>query len=118
MKLPRLQFHLITGIVLMFVAGGLMWANLTPIRRYYPFHDTYPNGYVEKGITMRIERGWPIGVQVETPGAIYVNSGLLAPPSLHLDALYINIPTALALLAAAAFVCEWLIRKRALKVKG
>ena len=30
MRFPRLQFHLSTAIVLMFVAGALLWANLQP----------------------------------------------------------------------------------------
>ena len=105
MKLPRPQLHLSTCIVLMFVAGGVMWANAVPIA--IDFTSIDPNGLDNPAFTH--EYGWPTTCCMGFPEHFwpihYWHYGYLA----------INIAVALALLAAVAFVCEWIIRRRAPK---
>ena len=110
MRLPRPQLHLSTCIVLMFVAGGLVWANFqarenAPTLRHPLGHASflpYP------------EYGWPTTccndpLAFEDPRAqVFVSRPNWSPWNLA-----INLATALAILAAVAFACEWLIRRRA-----
>ena len=100
----RFQFHLSTAIVMMFVAGGLIWANVHVMAYSFEGYPRY---------------GWPYR-------AIFNNS-VLVPEGTHLfhvrcsDDLYFigvarlsaNALTAVALLIVVYFLCEWLIRRRA-----
>ena len=82
----RLQFHLSTAVVLMFVAGGLLGLNLA--------EHNIPAAPIEQG----------------RPNPCYFHFGKTHfywdYRNLKLDAF-----TALAILFATAFLCEWLLRK-------
>jgi hypothetical protein len=54
-KRPWLQFHLSTAVVLMFVAGGLLWANSVPE------HRDWSDSLYENSVTTY---GWPRSVWV------------------------------------------------------
>jgi hypothetical protein len=93
MKLPRLQLHLSTCIVLMFVAGGLVWANALKV---YDLKTLDISSFTQ---------GWPLPYfKIDYPAEDYYYPQNLA----------VNLATALAILAAVAFVCEWSIRRRKL----
>jgi len=115
----RFQIHLSTAIVMMFVAGGLNWANCgewkTYVRDYEVSGDT-----MEPHNTVRIRLiGWPMQIHRLRRTAI-----LYGPPTTYLwtdePELYYNnwktIPidaaVALASLFAVWFLCEWRISRR------
>jgi hypothetical protein len=98
-----LQLHLATCIVLMFMAGGLVWANVT-VRTWGD----------------REGCGWPKTcwqrVREERLGMVFMSySGPSEVPDTSrwdkLD-LATNIGTGLGILAGTVVACEWLIRRR------
>lgn len=104
----RFQLHLSTAIVLMFVAGGLIWANTqTRIIKFI-----FRNGTFEF-----LAYGWPC-----IAAGKYSNkdTGILRGIKFgdedgklsHLN-LFIDIGAALLILLTTWLVCEWLIRHRA-----
>jgi hypothetical protein len=106
----RFQVHLSTAIVLMFTAGALMWANVTPCKVIiWPFLAQY--------------NGWPftaIGDTIILPDAkndskqfIYIISG--TSQFIIYWRLCLDIAIALLILSSVWYACEWLIRRRALK---
>ncbi len=104
MKLPRLQLHLTTCIVLMFVAGGLLWLNFSPSELTIDIHeeDASPSPLV-----YAIEKGWPWHCYTE-------NLYDLSPIWWRWNQLnlILNSLIALAILAAVAALSERLIRRR------
>lgn len=67
-KRPFFQLHLSTCVVLMLVAGGLLWANLTPKYWWEPGLTYYAGGVGEGGGgggTGYRGRGWPWIIQSE-----------------------------------------------------
>src|SRR5437868_14403168 len=92
----RFQVHLSTAIVMMFVAGGSMWANTL---------------------------NW--GVGIEHYGAPFLavlkfHLGGLAPKGkdyceIDYGALAMDLIVAILFLYSAWFLCEWLIRRRAVR---
>ena len=92
----RFQIHLSTAIVLMFVAGGLIGANVIP--------DAAALGLNEYG--------WPtcylmrllLGGSVEGSKSVFL-----------LDGFLVDLTTVGFLLFDTWFVCEWLIRRRAVR---
>src|SRR5437667_36465 len=97
MKLPRLQLHLSTCIVLMFVAGGLLWANAVP-------HKIETENIYGRYDVIMIKRGWPAASNCYD---LYTAETVWSFRNFALNVLVI-----LAILAAVAFVCEWIIRRR------
>jgi hypothetical protein len=98
MKLPRPQLHLTTCIILMFVAGGLVCANMVQKAHVeLPYH----------GLTY-FDYGWPMIVYRLNQEADRV------PPiaTWHFSAIGMNTLAALAILTVVALVCEWLVRRR------
>jgi hypothetical protein len=92
----RFQIHLSTAIVLMFVAGVLIWANC---RTKQFFWDD----------AMIIRYGWPqAAVQQEIlldgSTSIYIKD---------YEALFIDVLTSLIILGLMLILCEWLVRRRA-----
>ena len=90
---PWFQFHLSTAVVLMFVAGGLMWANMT------------------KSVVMLSRPaesfGWPVPFliyRVGMKGDVYQD---WYHACFVLDALL-----ALCILLLCALSCEYLLRRR------
>lgn len=125
---PWFQFHLTTAIVLMFVAGGLLWANLIPSRG--PYRDT-------PGIESRCY-GWPlwcywtislahdgdwseVSPDAAAPGcrifySTKYNFLWQAPGPAFTDtrrlALLADVHTAILVLAVCTLTLEWFIRRR------
>ena len=91
------QIHLSTAVVLMFVAGGLMWANVAE-HHYNPPLIT-PNG----AAVFSGPRGWPI---------VWDWNVISDMPRFNWGHLALNIVACLAILAAFACACEWRIRRR------
>ena len=85
----RFQIHLSTAIVMMFVAGGLIWANVGG-------PHTVANGAL-------FTWGWPLVTYEEyTPDF-----------GDRLTSAALNLLPCLAFLFAVYFLCEYLIRRRA-----
>ena len=92
MRLPRLQLHLSTCIVLMFVAGGIMWLNLDD--SIVPFREA---SYADL-----LWGGWPWYWRM-TDRQVRV---------VFADSLIQAIRAALPIIDAVAFVCEWYFSPR------
>jgi hypothetical protein len=93
------QIHLSTAILMMFVAGGLMWANVVEDISYY-----WVQPYVGDPIRLELRKqGWPIRF---TEYYLYDSQ----KPNYWKCAA--DFATALVILAAIAFVCEYFIRRR------
>ncbi|HLX61449.1 MAG TPA: hypothetical protein VKX17_09225 [Planctomycetota bacterium] len=138
----RFQIHLSTAIVLMFVAGGLIWANVYGRR-------LDGRGMAWTGLSMdrvseqeflacekkyicwagprTYEYGWPLGaMQTGTEVLIDSRGGTIEfcydkpvdfPKSIPImrrtGPIIYNALIALAILFAVWLLCEWLIRRRA-----
>ncbi len=110
------QVHLSTAIVVMFVAGGLIGANITPHRSVneLPNRSDYSRQEVYaiapmKWPTNEISYGWPL-TAYETGVASPVGGG-------HYRiwkwlSMTINIAICLVTLATFAIAAEWLLRRR------
>jgi hypothetical protein len=118
MKLPRIQLHLSTCIVLMFVAGGLVWANLRPFDFSIASKDAVNIDFDESAIPFGQTWGWPARVYA-TGFIAYAEKIMAGTGDSHqvvgwsYKALILNILTAFALLSATAYVCESFLYRRA-----
>jgi hypothetical protein len=133
-KRPWFQFHLSTAIVLMFVAGGLIWANVTEqcvgtegltwekqVRRLEE-HLLYGVGWpwTFLGFTRKrvVPPEEPQGVcrlpseQAWLDEAKAWGNGDYRDGWLRWDALALDFAVTVMILATVACVCEWLIRRR------
>ena len=100
-KRPWFQYHLSTAVILMFVAGGLLWMNMTPYQNYLYRNDTI--------------YGWPLACYVQTRD--YLDYIGLATFCFHdVGLLYINllinIMVNLGIIVAIAIMCEYPIRRK------
>jgi hypothetical protein len=97
----RFQVHLSTAIVMMFVAGGLIWANvrINNGKRLYFGEPTLGGSRI-------YFYGWPtdglIGSSIQQQDTVYLYGGIS-----------IDLIVAVTILFAVWFLCEWLIRRRA-----
>src|SRR3954470_24132133 len=98
MKLPRIQLHLSTCMVMMFVAGGFIWKNL-PQRNYIPQYVM-----TKSEVFSYFEQGWPFIFR--TPAEI-TERGDIIFGRLQYAPLGANIIIVVAILFPAAFACEW-----------
>ena len=99
----RFQIHLSTAMVMMLVAGALIWANITARL-----------GLVEgkKGREwFVVSYGWPLGAVHRV--AFWYEDNEEYPPRIWVPGVVVDIAVALAILFAVWFFCEWLIRRRA-----
>jgi|SRR5579862_1262852 len=100
----RFQIHLSTAIVLMFVAGGLIWANIGVSIYKLNFHGTR---------STHLQYGWPF----KAPLFIIEENGVqFAPRATPIFFAIFFVPDlliAVGILLATGFTCEWLIRRRA-----
>ena len=104
-KRPWLQFHLSTAIVLMFVAGGLMWMNMRD-----------RGSFLEQVAATR--HGWPFAATEKTE--YYFGSGSIPfdpDPDPHRTRVSVvgvvaDCLVALAILCVVGVLCERLIRRR------
>ena len=107
------QLHLSTAIVMMFVAGGLLWANLIVTRIEEPGKkDWYRNGPPKYGWLEYY--GWPKPAFTRFP--IWVGSAVWRESGVNETFVWqyaaIDVATAAAVLFATLFACEWLVRRR------
>jgi hypothetical protein len=134
----RVQIHLSTAVVLMFVAGGLIWVNVNGRLvegRGFAFDDSEARGPVLLDLTESeflalqqrarwvgnrfVQYGWPFdALQNRTEINIGSNGGMVVPPKpfpsvWHTGLIIQNALVALGILFAVWFFCEWLIRRRA-----
>jgi hypothetical protein len=114
MKRPWFQFHLSTAIVLVFVAGGLIWANMRPVNIRDP--DLRNARY----LTPLDAYGFPL-TAVEIHGyraLVNKRTGEACTPPGPSERRWstwgvaVDAATAATTLAAAALLCEFLIRRR------
>jgi hypothetical protein len=111
----RFQVHLSTGIVMMFVAGGILWANITPrITRCITVHEKFKNEME----CLNLSYGWPREVYFEGDFIISdsdkpFRGALNYIPIQLAKRLSVNVAIALAILFSVWFACEWRIRRRA-----
>jgi hypothetical protein len=109
----RFQIHLSTAIVMMFVAGGLMWANFIPARTFSRSSDWHEGQAYYAFKTY----GWPCWVVIVTqevtgaPGQTVI--GWEGIDAFNKGRLAIDIAVALIILGLFRFICEWQIRRRA-----
>ena len=116
------QIHLSTAIVMMFVAGGIMWPNLIP--RHRAWYNPMPDGMDGEGYDWSkyhqefqhaMERdelwviGWPIIIYSRPVDPNEKNRWVRLD---YFASIGGNIFAGLALLALTATVGEWHIRRR------
>ncbi len=130
-KRPRLQFHLSTAIVLTFVAGTLMWANLRADEKFFPeffmgppqpggvkyeIFDSLPKEHPEKFVTIRWRYfGWPSIALTEGRDVRADNHQPLDFPagsSLRTSGLLCDIAVAIAIFIFVGYVCERLLHRK------
>ena len=101
----RFQIHLSTAIVMTFVAGALIWANVGPYE--LPLMDRWRLG----PRTLRLY-GWPLCVNRYSISSM-MGSDTAQYHGLSEERIAVNVVVAIAILFATWFICEWLIRRRA-----
>jgi hypothetical protein len=110
---PKLRLHLSTAIILMIVAGGLMWLNM---HRRYGFPNWAPDGEQYWGTIHPSNYdayGWPAVIwewyNSETDEHTIFT---MRYPGLIIIPFVINFVVALAILFSVGFCCEYLIHRR------
>lgn len=104
-KRPWFQLNLSTCVVLMFVAGVLVWANLQPT------HTKWYHGWVAWGTDA--EYGWPMIAIRNRQITMGNEMGKIADGASYLPmALSINIALCAMVLTLTAIACEYLIRRQ------
>ena len=104
----RFQIHLSTAVVMMFVAGGIIWANVTGEMAYgtgnYSFCWTsYDYGFPFCAVSEQIVQNGPAKLEPFT--------NVSYTP--HFTMAFIDLVISLLFAMSVWFVCEWLIRRRA-----
>jgi hypothetical protein len=117
----RFQFHLSTAIVLMFVAGGLMWANTLERSEKTGFQ---PDGSPGDDFDLHLHKrwGWPL-TAVHRRTSIHL---IAIEHNRHVERLGdgwnteilwqnlgFDLFCLIAILIPPWFLCEWQIRRRA-----
>lgn len=106
------QLHLSTCIVLMFAAGGLMWANTVPVKNAYWGHAVGNSGHTD---FVGDGYGRPIPFRFVGDMKIYTNTGLASTTTFrqfHTSRLVLNIVANIVLLVLVMILSEWWIRRR------
>jgi hypothetical protein len=96
----RFQIHLSTAILLMFVVGALIWANVIDRRLDTSWRNA--QGYPRKD--PELYNGWPLDVLRQ-----------FSDSRVNLLHAAIDIVIGFILLAAIWLICEWLIRRSTMK---
>ena len=103
-KRPWFQFHLSTAVIMMFVASGLLWANL---RESVEFVSWARRDFLH---------GWPFiahytRMTLDSEEAVLMyNAGDIC--GWRWPGVVLNIACALGLVVVVAVVCEWPIRRK------
>ena len=102
----RFQIHLSTAIVMVFVAGALIWLN------------TIPTHFLNQGgrLFLILERGWPFYAASEGGYTTIEHYTVIIGEStwlFHWSGVIYDFTIALTILSAVWFLCEWLISRRA-----
>jgi len=110
----RFQIHVSTAIVMMFVAGGLIWANVRGTVSDFDDVIEIHTGETEHEIIT--EFGWPCNALTAisltfSRGEKLV--GVAAQDNWTFTHAAADVFAALAILFAVWFICEWFIRRRA-----
>jgi hypothetical protein len=100
-KRVRFQIHLSTAVVLMFAAGGLMWANIRPWW-YLQYSDYYRSEISIKAW------GWPGALAIANEGRTEIQRSMI----------FFNLAAALMILLTVWFICEWRIRRKRTRVES
>ena len=104
----RFQIHLSTAIVLMFVAGGLIWANVR-LRRTAEWESLARDSHHFLGVVTvdaLFEYGWPATAYSAGHAVFY-------EPRIHFIGVFINTLAAFLILFVGWFMFEWIIRRHA-----
>ena len=132
----RFQMHLSTAILMMFVAGGLVWVNVRQRDGMTIFHlgtnanpeytfiigneESYVHGLKGEywGGFKGYCYGWPCNIRsfpdkLMAEKTFNQKSIRVLYSDLHHQAIIINAIIGAAVLIAMWFLCEWLIRRRA-----
>jgi len=113
-----LQIHLSTAVILMFVAGGMIWANTLRYSLLVPQYDPE--------LKLNHCYGWPChamtyfadGLRTYKPiGYGYAESPIMYP-HWHVYGILINAIVAVAILLCVAIACEVWIRRRERRSNG
>jgi hypothetical protein len=111
----RFQIHLSTAIVMMFVAGALIWANTKWIiikvgESLVDRTQITPWLEVEGYNTVTLY-GWPLPAYAK----VYWVGGIGSYENSKIGYTYVTIDVVIAVIGLTAvwFLCEWLIRRRA-----
>ncbi len=110
------QLSLTTCIVLMVVAGVLVWANVQ-VRETGSIGVTQEGRphthpvFSPKGLGIQYVQGWPLTLRDKIIVPPYISWVHESPPAWHTASIFLNILIALTLLAATAFLSEYLIRR-------
>ena len=112
------RFHLLTAVLMMVAAGGMLWVNFDKRDSYTLILDVEPMPADEKPAYEIFKQGWPL-VWRERSDDGYVprrrmkraGTPFYVDPSFAV-AVTINILVAAGIILAAAFVSESLIRRR------
>ncbi len=122
-----LQLHLSTALVLMVLAGGLVWLNVRsrPVRLPEALDEMIKDSPVEevKYFTQLKIRGWPCNFQVfnmapefqdKLSEAVEASEGIIQVEATGVDReqLVKNILVALAILGMVGAGFEWWVRRR------
>jgi hypothetical protein len=130
-KRTWLQFHLSTAVVLMFVAGGLLWLNqhgrevrLDIDRNTWPEKQwgwpavalkTPACKVADSGTSHTVSGTWPGGVVThseERIGPDVVTDLEWGKPEIQPGGLTLDCLAAIAIIFLIAVLCEWLIRRK------
>ena len=126
---PWFQVHLSTCVVLMFVAGGLIWANTTERRGHLEGWVSSTTPELKDWVFQETSVGWPLLFHKWHPSVGKLQPPLRPPgssmerprrddwgppdPSWSFVALAADLALALAVVALVGFLCEWRIRRLA-----
>jgi hypothetical protein len=118
------QFHLSTAILLMFVAGVLLWANIrtnehppAPAEATYRIQNDFRDAWIQWATDSSTysSYGWPCAVYSDSLTIDEIEAAFAGTPlksRWHITSLAVNLGVGFTILLATVFPCEWLIRRR------
>ena len=112
-RLNRFQIHLSTAVVLMFVAGGMIWINALEQKENSLKRYGFPRAFWEKEVVW--ESGFmrfigPDGIVLDLPRA---QNKILFSSKFHFWNALIDLAVVASVLMLVFVILEWIIRRRA-----